>query len=245
MIGKVGRQDLSHSVWFRSASQSDTITTFQWQKGLLQLKLPFTIMHKESIWGEKKKLCIIFHIDSRVRSLAWLRLPLLYFPSQPVMQFVLSKILSEKNRKKANSQRRKREREKGGSYSGVGGVWMRSRMYQHELARPRIFHWHASSKVPLSLPLSDTLISSLSPFLWVGQCSWSPSKQEGRVSCCSHRLYLGSEECVFHTRKRDGGKEQKRWGGWNKIKHKMEGSRNSTCLKRAYLQDKNFRFSSM
>lgn len=187
-------------------------------------------MYKESIQG-KKKLCIIFHIDSKVRSLAWLRLPLLYSLSQSVMQFVLSKDLSEKNRKAAaTSQQRERER---GGYSRVGGVWMRSRMYQHELARPRIFHWHASPKVPLSLPLSDTLISSLSPF----QCSRSPSKREGRVSCCSHCLYFGSEESVFHTRKRDGGKEQKRWGGWNKIKHKMEGSHNSTRLKRACLQE--------
>lgn len=72
--------------------------------------------------------------------MAWLRLPLLYFPSQPVMQFVLSKILSEKIAEGGSCFSAQRKSERGGSYSGVGGVWMRRRMYQHELARPRIFH---------------------------------------------------------------------------------------------------------
>lgn len=96
---------------------------------------------RKAFGGEKKKqLCIIFHIDSRVRSLAWLRLPLLYFPSQPVMQFVFSKILSEKIAEEGSCLSAKRKTERGGSYSRVGGVWTRRRMYQHELARPRIFH---------------------------------------------------------------------------------------------------------
>lgn len=63
-------------------------------------------------------------------------------------------------------------------------------------------------KVPLSPLLWDVLRASVSP-----SSDGTVVRGEGRVSCCSHRLGFGSpmDECVFHTRKRDGGKKRERW----------------------------------
>lgn len=95
----------------------------------------FTITHE----AFKKKLCIIFHIDSRA-FLGLAETSAFIFPQSASLRCgVRRKIQSEKIAEDGSSLSKKRERDRE-SYDGIGGVLTKSGMYQRELARLWIFH---------------------------------------------------------------------------------------------------------